>query len=114
MISPYVVPGLRTKIKNLKRIVSITSITDEVCSYYATDIEQLRIKNRNKTKVQARYIMCYMLRKHTEMSLDEIAEYLSPAITDHTTVMHGIQVIKNQLSLKHENPIKIVLNEIYI
>jgi chromosomal replication initiation ATPase DnaA len=55
-----------------------------------------------------------MLRKHTEMSLDEIAEYLSPAITDHTTVMHGIQFIKNQLSLKHENSIKIILNEIYI
>jgi len=114
MISSYVVPGLRTKIKDLKRIVSITSISDEICSYYATNIEELRIKNRNKTKVQARYILCYMLRKHTEMSLDEIAEYLSPAITDHTTVMHGIQVIKNQLSLKHENSIKLVLNEIYI
>jgi chromosomal replication initiation ATPase DnaA len=55
-----------------------------------------------------------MLRKHTEMSLDEIAEYLSPAITDHTTVMHGISFVTGQLSLKHDNPIKIVLNEIYI
>jgi chromosomal replication initiation ATPase DnaA len=55
-----------------------------------------------------------MLRKHTEMSLDEIAEYLSPAITDHTTVMHGIAFVKGQLSLKHENSIKLVLNEIYI
>jgi chromosomal replication initiation ATPase DnaA len=114
MISPYVVPGLRTKIKDLKRIVSITSISDVVCFYYATDIEQLRIKNRNKTKVQARYIMCYMLRKHTEMSLDEIAQYLSPAITHHCTIMHGIAFVQGQLSLKHDNIIKIVLNEIYI
>jgi chromosomal replication initiation ATPase DnaA len=114
MISPYVLPGLKTKIQNLKRIVSITSITDEVCSYYATDIEQLRIKNRNKTKVQARYVLCYMLRRHTAMSLDDIAQYLSPAIKHHCTVMHGIAFVTGQLSLKHENPIKIILNEIYI
>ncbi len=114
MISPYVLPGLKTKIKDLKRIVSITSITDEVCNYYATDIEVLRIKNRNKTKVQARYVLCYMLRRHTAMSLDDIAQYLSPAITDHTTVMHGVAFIQGQLSLKHDNPIKIILNEIYI
>jgi chromosomal replication initiation ATPase DnaA len=55
-----------------------------------------------------------MLRKHTEMSLDEIAQYLSPAITHHCTIMHGIAFVTGQLSLKHDNAIKTILNEIYI
>ena len=114
MISVYVMPGLKTKIKDLKRIVSVTAITSAVIEYYDMDMEILRIKNRNKTKVQARYILCYMLRRHTAMSLDDIAQYLSPAVTDHTTVMHGIAFVTGQLSLKHDNEVKNILNEIYI
>jgi chromosomal replication initiation ATPase DnaA len=48
------------------------------------------------------------------MSLVDVAKFLSPAITDHTTVMHGVAFVQGQLSLKHDNSIKIVLNEIYI
>jgi chromosomal replication initiation ATPase DnaA len=114
MISAYVVPGLKEKVINLKRIVSVGAITKAVTEYYCFDMETLRIKNRNKTKVQARYVLCFMLRRHTAMSLDDIAQYLSPAVTDHTTVMHGIAFVTGQLSLKHENEVKNILNEIYI
>jgi chromosomal replication initiator protein len=114
MISPYVVPGLKTKMQNLKRIVSVDAITQAITKYYDMDLDSIRAKNRTTRIVQARYVMCYMLRKHTDMSLIDVAQYLSPGITDHTTVMHGIRYIKGQLSAKHENTIKIVLNEIYI
>ena len=107
-------PGIREKIANLKRIVSVNAITKAVTEYYGMDMAVLRTKGRKKTKVQARYILCYLLRKHTAMSLDEVAEYLSPAITDHTTVIHGVNEIKDQLSLKHDNLVKTIMNEIYI
>jgi chromosomal replication initiator protein len=107
-------PGLKEKVINLKRIVSLDAITKAITMYYDIDIANIRTRGRNKTVVQARYIMCYLLRKHTGMSLDDIAQYLSPAITDHTTVMHGVEFIKGQLSLKHDNPVKKILNEIYI
>lgn len=113
-MSPYVMPGLKTKIHNLKRIVSVAAITKAVTEYYNMDITILRTKGRNTTAVQARYIICYLLRKHTAMNLIEIAQHLSPAITDHTTVIHGVLEIKAQLSLKHDNPVKTILNEIYI
>ena len=114
MISPYVVPGLKSKIQNLKRIVQIADIITSVTDYYNMDITILRTKGRNRTLVQARYVLCYLLRKHTAMSLIEIAQYLAPGITDHTTVIHGVREIKAQLSLKHDNEVKTILNEIYI
>lgn len=114
MISPYIMPGLKTKIHNLKRIVSVDAISKAITDYYGMELDFIRSKCRTNRIVQARYVMCYMLRKHTDMSLVDVAQYLSPGITDHTTVMHGIAYVKGQLSLKHENTIKIVLNEIYI
>lgn len=114
MISPYVTPGLKTKIHNLKRIVSVDAITKVITDYYGMDMDTIRTKCRTSMIVQARYVFCYLLRKHTDMSLVDVAQYLSPGITDHTTVMHGIAYVKGQLEAKHENTIKIVLNEIYI
>ncbi len=107
-------PGLKEKIANLKRIVSVNAITKVVTEYYNMDMAVLRTKGRNRTVVQARYILCYLLRKHTAMSLIDIAKCLSPGINDHTTVIHGVNEIKDQLSLKHDNPVKSILNEIYI
>jgi len=113
-MSPYVMPGLKIKIHNLKRIVSVDAITKSITDYYGMDIEQIRAKVRTNRVVQARYVLCYMLRKHTDMSLVDVAKYLSPAITDHTTVLHGVRYVTEQLGAKHENSIKLVLNEIYI
>jgi chromosomal replication initiator protein len=113
-MSPYIMPGLKTRIHNLKRIVSVDQITKVITDYYGMDIDAIRAKVRTNRIVQARYVMCYMLRKHTDMSLVDVAKYLSPAITDHTTVLHGVRFVTGQLSAKHENSIKIVLNEIYI
>lgn len=107
-------PGLKEKVINLKRIVSVAAITKAVTQYYNIPMEDLRTRDRYKILVQARYVLCYLLRKHTAMSLVEIAQHFSPAIKDHTTVMHGVAYIKGQLSLKHDNEIKTVLNEIYI
>jgi chromosomal replication initiation ATPase DnaA len=114
MISPYVVPGLKSKIQNLKRIVQIEDIITSVCVYFKTNFDTIKRKDRSHKAVLMRMIICYLLRKHTTLTLKQIAEQLNPAITDHTTVMHGIAFVEGQMSLKHENSIKIVLNEIYI
>ena len=108
------IPGLKTKVNNLKRIVSVDQISKVITDYYGMELDAIRAKVRTNRVVQARYVMCYMLRKHTDMSLVDVAKYLSPAITDHTTVLHGVRFVTGQLSAKHENSIKIVLNEIYI
>ena len=113
-MSPYVMPGIREKVINLKRIVSLAALTKAVTQYYNIEIEILRKRGRKKTVVEARNILCFLLRKHTALTLQDVADYFSPAITDHTTVIHAVESIKGQLSLKHDNPVKTILNEIYI
>lgn len=114
MISPYVVPGLKSKIQNLKRIIQIEDIITSVCLHFQVDLATITKKGRTHKSVVMRMIICYLLRKHTALTLKEIGEQLYPAITDHTTVIHGIRFVQGQLSLKSDNEIKTIINEIYI
>lgn len=49
--------------------------------------------------------MFYFLHNYTGMTLQEIADVFKPAITDHSTVIHGIQFVREQISLAHENEV---------
>ena len=113
-MSPYIMPGLKNRIHNLKRIVQIADILTSVCIHFKVDFETITKKGRNHKIVVMRMIICYLLRKHTALTLKEISEQLYPAITDHTTVIHGIRFVEGQLSLKSDNEIKSLMNEIYI
>ena len=114
MISPYVLPGLKSKIQNLKRIVQIDDIIQSVCVYFKTDIETIRRKDRSHKAVLMRMIICYLLRKHTTLTLKQIAEQLNPAISDHTTVIYGIRFVEGQMSINNDNDVQTIMNEIYI
>lgn len=114
MINARVIPGLKFKSVKIQRIVSMDAIVKVVCQHYETDMNALRKQNRTTRTVQARYILFYLLRKHTDMSLVDVANFFSPGIKDHSTVIHGVKFIEGQLSAKHENSIKLIMNEIYI
>jgi chromosomal replication initiation ATPase DnaA len=113
-MSPYVMPGLKSRVTKLKRKVQADDIETEVLQYFKLTPEIIRTKDRNHKIVTTRYIICYLLRKHTSMTLVEIVQYLSPAISDHSTVVHGVRFITGQLSSKTDNEIKDIFNEIYI
>ena len=113
-MNPYIIPGLKSKAHKLKRIIKTDEVVNAITDHFKCSLEDLRAKNRNKKLVQVRYIMCYMLRKHTDMTLQEIADYFKPAITDHTTSLHGINYITGQLDAKFPNTTKEIFNEIYI
>jgi chromosomal replication initiation ATPase DnaA len=113
-MNPYIIPGLKSKAHKLKRIIKTDEVVNSITDYFKCDIQDLRAKNRNKKLVQIRYIMCYMLRKHTDMTLKDIAEYFAPAMTNHTTALHGINYIAGQLDAKFPNTTKEIFNEIYI
>jgi chromosomal replication initiation ATPase DnaA len=46
------------------------------------------------------------------MNLNEIARYFSPAVSHHTTVMHGINMVSGQNEMKFDNEIKTHLQKI--
>lgn len=114
MINARVIPGLKFKSIKVQRKLSINVILKAVCIHYETDIIALRQNSRKSRTVQARYILFYLLRKHTDMSLVDVANYFAPGIKDHSTVIHGVRFIEGQLNAKHDNSIKVIMNEIYI
>ena len=113
-MNAYIIPGLKSKVNKLKRKVQVSDIENEVLSYFKLSPEIIRTKDRNHKIVTTRYVLCYLLRKHTSMTLVEIVQYLSPAISDHSTVVHGVRFVTGQLSAKTDNEIKDIFNEIYI
>jgi chromosomal replication initiation ATPase DnaA len=114
MINARVIPGLKFKSIKVQRKLSVNVIMKAVCLHYETDIVALRQVSRKSRTVQARYILFYLLRKHTDMSLVDVVSYFVPAIKDHSTIIHGVRYIEGQLNAKHDNSIKNIMNEIYI
>lgn len=53
----------------------------------------MTIKSRTKSIVDARKAAAYLIRKYTNLSLNEIRQYIS--VGDHTTVMYNINSAKD-------------------
>lgn len=71
-------------------------------------VDELKLKSRKMRMVYARQLICYILKRYCEMSLREILEelqppYGQPAITDHTTVIHGIKTISGMIDVDDGN-----------
>ncbi len=70
-------------------------ILDALCSYYTVPMKLIKGPHRDRPIARPRQILMYLLKKHTAMTLDEIAAYLGGR--DHTTIMHGIKNIESLL-----------------
>jgi hypothetical protein len=52
--------------------------------------------------VRVRYLACYLLKQHTDMSLNQIGLIISGGenqIFDHSTIVHGIRTIETKLEI---------------
>jgi chromosomal replication initiator protein len=113
MISPYALVGIRKD--DLPKILGQMNpdeIIDAVCDFYKVTRPQIKERCRKREIIQARFVASYFLRTYTKLTLKEIAGYFGKGMTDHTTVMHAIASIKNQLSLKSDNDTKFDVEEI--
>ena len=75
------------------KVITPQLIIDTVCEQYGTRKEDIVSKKRNAEIVLPRQIIMYLCREHTDASLEEIGKILGKK--DHTTVMSGINKIKN-------------------
>ena len=66
-----------------------------MCEHYGVRKEDILSKKRNTDIVVPRQIIMYLCREYTDASLEEIGKLLGKK--DHTTVMSGINKIKNLL-----------------
>lgn len=69
-------------------------------------------KNRMQNTVFARKAAAYILKKHTSLSLKEIAPYIG--VSDHTTVLYNVSTARDLISTEqwYKNKIDEIENEI--
>lgn len=82
--------------KTLKREISqytISSLINEVCRANSVNIHHFALKTRKREIVQARQMLCVILKIYSAMPLSEIGWHCGGV--DHATVMHSIKTVAN-------------------
>ena len=77
-----------------RRTISAKQLIDKVAKYYDLNSKDLLGKSRVKNIKTARQIGMYLMKEELGLSTVEIGRELSK---DHTTIMHGIKVVKDNL-----------------
>lgn len=76
-------------------------IVREVCNYYEVSPSQLFGTSRLKDIVRARYVAFYLIREHARMPLNRIGKmalkYSRKCAFNHATILHGVNIIKEDL-----------------
>jgi chromosomal replication initiator protein len=78
------------------RVITPQLILDETAKMFGWTIEDLCGASRRRPLVTARQIGMYVFRELTDYSYPRIAEVFGGR--DHTTVMHAVEKIKNQMT----------------
>jgi chromosomal replication initiator protein len=76
--------------------ITAAIIMAATAEYFSVTMEELQGANRSRTLVNARQIAMYLCRELTELSLPRIGASFGGK--DHTTVMHAVKKITNQMS----------------
>ena len=100
-LSSWAIPGIKPELMpKIKRKTDADIIIEAVCSYFGLHKADILARCRKREIVYARNMVSYFLYYDAHMTLNGIAQKLSPALTDHTTALHGRDKIKEQLTLK--------------
>ena len=70
-------------------------IISEVSTFYNISESVIRGSKRDKRTAEARQVCMYLIRKMTNLSLEDVAQEFGK---DHTTVMHSVDKITNNLA----------------
>ena len=101
MVSPYVLPGIRES----ARINTSEYVIQRVLTYFKCDIKALRVRRRDREIVVIRSILAYYLYYRCHWKLKDIGAFFAPGIKHHTTIIHALRGVEDQLSLKNDNEI---------
>lgn len=84
--------------KNTKiRPTSAKQIVEKVAKYFNLSVDELTGKSRVSHIKTARQVAMFLLSKELGLSTNKIAAEVG--VKDHTTVMHGVKKIKNDIKL---------------
>ncbi len=75
-------------------------ILKSVCDFFDIERADLIGKGRLKGKIMKRKISAYLLRKHTNLTLQQIAHLLN--YKNHATVLYHLRDVENMLSSNYD------------
>lgn len=77
-----------------RKSINVETTINALSEYFEVD---LREKTRKQTHVVPRQICQKILYEYSNMSLKDIADSFNPAISNHTTVINSLRIIKNRI-----------------
>ena len=91
-ISPYAWPGMPD---SLRSAITTDQIIDAVCAYYNVERDLLSQANRSRKVVVARHVIWHLMRRFMKKAyLTDMGRMFRK---DHTTVIHGLRSIANDI-----------------
>lgn len=85
---------------NTSQTVTPKRIAEVVCDHYGIQLSLVASRKKNAECVVPRQVIMYLCREYTDATLDSIARLLNKK--DHSTVMHGVDKIKEDLETNEE------------
>ncbi|MCR4740603.1 MAG: chromosomal replication initiator protein DnaA [Lachnospiraceae bacterium] len=89
--------ALKDLISEKNQAVTPASIIDKTCEYYGISKAEIISQKRSRDIALPRQVAMYFIRTLTDTSFDEIGKLLGGR--DHTTVMSGINKIRDQVQV---------------
>lgn len=76
---------------------NIDFIEQVVCSFFKVTIEDIHSKMRDDKYVKPRHIAMFLIRKYSNLTLEEVAERYGNR--NHASVIRGVRSVKGQLDV---------------
>jgi chromosomal replication initiation ATPase DnaA len=86
--------------------MELNNVLEAVCFVMGQDVERVKSKQRYRHLVICRHLFYYLSKYYYGAKLKEIGSVTGNS--DHTSVIHGIQVINDMISIKDEQIVKAV------
>lgn len=80
-----------------------SDILNTVSNYYGVTINELKGKCRKRKIVKPRQMIMFLLRTKARMVLSDIGEVMN---RDHTTVIHSITCIQNDITHPYDDSLE--------
>ncbi len=91
---------LRDLIKETRVSLGVEQIQQIVCEYFSIPEDLVRARTRKREVVQARQVAMFFAKQFTKHSLKTIGLHFGGR--DHSTVIHAIQSVENQIDTDHK------------
>lgn len=94
---------LKQRLSKSEKEQLANEIVNTVSKYYGVTISELKGKCRKRRIVKPRQIIVYLLRTKARMVLSDIGDVLN---RDHTTMIHSITCIQNELTHPYDDSLE--------